>query len=73
MESEVASSFETPVFKPTMAEFANFKTFIKKIEQENENISFAKVIFSTLCLAVLYSVSLHFFLKLLLFFLVLYT
>lgn len=41
MQSEVKSSLETKIFRPTIAEFQNFAQYIKKLE--HMNLSFAKV------------------------------
>lgn len=43
MQSKVASSIEAPIFKPSTAEFANFKKYIEKLEAIEPKISFAKV------------------------------
>lgn len=43
MESKVISDLTVPVFHPTMDEFAEFKNYISKLEQQN--LSFAKVSF----------------------------
>ncbi|XP_055307473.1 probable lysine-specific demethylase 4A [Sitodiplosis mosellana] len=43
MQSRVASLIEAPVFKPSIGEFSNFKSYIKKLEVIELKISFAKV------------------------------
>ena len=42
MQSKVASSTEAPIFRPSMAEFSNFKAYFKKIGIDRTEDQFCK-------------------------------